>query len=78
MMKSLKEELGINLFRIAMYTEENGYIYNKSLKNKVEEIVENAKKLDMYVIIDWHILSDGDPLMHRRSKRIFQRNELKI
>ena len=31
MMKSLKEELGINLFRIAMYTEENGYIYNKSL-----------------------------------------------
>ena len=36
MMKSLKEELGINLFRIAMYTEENGYVYNKSLKNKVE------------------------------------------
>jgi hypothetical protein len=44
-MKSLKEEFGINLFRIAMYTEENGYIHNKSLKNKVEEIVENAKKL---------------------------------
>ena len=42
MMKSLKEELGINLFRIAMYTEENGYIYNKNLKNKVEEIVDDS------------------------------------
>ena len=78
MMKSLKEELGINLFRIAMYTEENGYIYNKSLKNKVEEIVENAKKLDMYVIIDWHILSDEDPLMHKEeAKEFFREMSLK-
>ena len=78
MMKSLKEELGINLFRIAMYTEENGYVYNKSLKNKVEEIVENAKKLDMYVIIDWHILSDGDPLMHKEeAKEFFREMSLK-
>ena len=78
MMKSLKEELDINLFRIAMYTEENGYIYNKSLKNKVEEIVENAKKLDMYVIIDWHILSDGDPLMHKEeAKEFFREMSLK-
>ena len=78
MMKSLKEELGINLFRIAMYTEENGYIYNKSLKNKVEEIVENTKKLDMYVIIDWHILSDGDPLMHKEeAKEFFREMSLK-
>ena len=78
MMKSLKEELGINLFRIAMYTEENGYIYNKSLKNKVEEIVENAKKLDMYVIIDWHILSDGDPMIHKEeAKEFFREMSLK-
>ena len=78
MMKSLKEELGINLFRIAMYTEENGYIYNKNLKNKVEEIVENAKKLDMYVIIDWHILSDGDPLIHKEeAKEFFREMSLK-
>ena len=78
MMKSLKEELGINLFRIAMYTEENGYIYNKNLKNKVEEIVEDAKKLDMYVIIDWHILSDGDPMIHKEeAKEFFREMSLK-
>ena len=71
MMKSLKENLDINLFRIAMYTEENGYISNSSLINKVEEIVEYAKELDMYVIIDWHILSDGDPLKHKEEAKIF-------
>lgn len=71
MMKSLKEKLDINLFRIAMYTEENGYISNSSLINKVEEIVEYAKELDMYVIIDWHILSDGDPLKHKEEAKIF-------
>lgn len=71
MMESLKDTFGINLFRIAMYTEENGYISNPSLKDKVVEIVEYAKELDMYVIIDWHILSDGDPLKHIEEAKIF-------
>lgn len=79
MMKSLKENLDINLFRIALYTEENGYINNPSLIDKVEEIVEYAKELDMYVIIDWHILSDGDPLKHKEEAKIFfEKNESKI
>lgn len=71
MMKSLKENFNINLFRIAMYTEENGYIQNRDLKNKVDEIVNFAIKLDMYVIIDWHILSDGNPNMHKEEAREF-------
>ena len=52
----LKEDFNINLFRIAMYTDEGGYISDKSIKSKVEEIVEYCKELDLYVIIDWHIL----------------------
>lgn len=62
--KYLKENFGANVFRIAMYTEENGYISNKNLKNEVKRIVEIAKKEDMYVIIDWHILSDNNPNNH--------------
>ena len=34
--KQLRDEWNANVIRIAMYTEENGYIYNKSLKNKVD------------------------------------------
>lgn len=72
------KEMGSNLIRIAMYTEENGYINNPNIKNKVEEIVELAKEEDMYVIIDWHILNDGDPLKYKEeSKKFFEEMSLK-
>ena len=59
----LKKEFGINVFRIAMYVNpgDNGYIANRGLKEKVIELVEAAIKLDMYAIIDWHILNDNNP-----------------
>lgn len=63
-LKELKENWNTNVFRIAMYTEEGGYISNKTIKNKVIEIVNDVVKLDMYVIIDWHILSDNNPNNH--------------
>ena len=62
--KELKK-WNVNVFRIAMYTKENGYIDNNSLKNDVIKYVDLVIKNDMYVIIDWHILSDGDPLTYK-------------
>lgn len=64
-MRTLRDEWNANLFRVAMYTGEGGYLSNKSLKDKVIQIVDTAIKLDMYVIIDWHILSDGNPLTNK-------------
>jgi aryl-phospho-beta-D-glucosidase BglC (GH1 family) len=63
-LKWLRDDWGITVFRAAMYTEEGGYIQNKSVKEKVKEAVEAATELGIYVIIDWHILSDGDPNEH--------------
>ncbi len=58
-------QFGANLFRIAMYTGENGYISNPaSMKQAVFQAVDTAIACDMYVIIDWHILSDGDPMTY--------------
>lgn len=57
----LKNEWKANVFRIAMYTLDDGYITDRSLVERVEEIVDLAIRLDMYVIIDWHILRDGNP-----------------
>ena len=71
MIKKLRDEWGSNLFRVAMYTNENGYIQNRSLENEVTKIVDMAIKLDMYVIIDWHILSDNDPLTYKNESKEF-------
>lgn len=61
----LRDDWGITVIRAAMYTSSGGYIDNPSVKYKVMEVVEAAIKLGLYVIIDWHILSDNDPNMYR-------------
>ena len=66
-LKKLKEDWKINVFRIAMYTEEDGYLYNKEkIQEKVIETIDNCIKLKLYVIIDWHILSDKNPNIHKQ------------
>ncbi|MCI9403428.1 MAG: cellulase family glycosylhydrolase [Oscillospiraceae bacterium] len=56
---------GANVFRLAMYTGEGGCLSQpEPMKSKVIAGVEAAVENDMYVIIDWHILSDGNPMDH--------------
>ena len=63
--KTLRDTWGVQCIRLAMYTEEyNGYCSggNKNTLIKlIQQGVEYASDLGMYVIIDWHILSDGNP-----------------
>jgi endoglucanase len=70
--KYLVDNWGIKVFRAAMYTEEwGGYIGNRSIVKKVDEIVEAAIELGIYVIIDWHILRDGNPTTHEKEAKEF-------
>jgi aryl-phospho-beta-D-glucosidase BglC (GH1 family) len=62
---------GANLFRCAMYTDEGGYIADKTVKDTLIRAVDSAIGQDMYVIIDWHILSDGNPLTHAEEAEQF-------
>ncbi len=58
---------GANTVRLAMYTAEGGYVSGgdkQQLEAVIDKGVQAASKLGMYVIIDWHILSDGDPNQH--------------
>ncbi len=57
---------GVNVFRIPIDVDEvyNGYVglteYEKKLLlNRVFEIADICQELDMYVIIDWHVLVSG-------------------
>ena len=63
----LSHEDGVNLVRLAMYTYGMGvigYCTNGDKDRHKQDIadgVEYARRQDMYALIDWHILSDGDP-----------------
>jgi endoglucanase len=61
----LKDDWKIDIWRAAMYTDENGYISNPGVKKHVVSSIETAVKLGLYVIIDWHILHDNNPQKHK-------------
>ena len=65
---------GANLFRIAMYTAEGGYLsHKKKILKELYRAVDAAISRNMYVIIDWHILSDGNPVKHQKAAIVFFR-----
>ena len=59
--------IGANVIRLAMYTSGMGVAGyctggdKNGLLETIDKGVSYAKNSDMYVIIDWHILDDGDP-----------------
>lgn len=67
----LRDDWGITVIRAAMYTASEGYISDPSIKFKVFEIVDAAIALDIYVIVDWHILSDGNPQLYKTQAMAF-------
>lgn len=69
--KIFKDDWNANLFRLAMYTDEGGYLSNKDIYNTLIEKADMIIKNDMYVIIDWHILHDNNPMSHKEEAKDF-------
>lgn len=73
--QTFRDEFGANLIRVAMYSDENmGYCSGgdkKKLKKMVNDSVNYASDLGMYVIIDWHVLGEGDPNVHKDEAKAF-------
>lgn len=71
----MRYEWNANLVRLAMYTAENGGYCTDGdrewLKQLVREGVRWATAQDMYVIIDWHILSDNNPNIYLEESKAF-------
>ena len=66
---------GANVVRLAMYTAENGGYCTDgdrdALLQLIDDGVQYALDADLYVIIDWHILSDGDPTLYQAQAEEF-------
>lgn len=58
---ALSKDWGANVIRLALYVAEGGYARDPGLKQKLIEGIDLAIKNDMYAIVDWHVLTPGDP-----------------
>ena len=65
--RKLRDDLNVNTIRLAMYTAENGgyCVSDETTRQTMLDClttgIKAAIQLDMYVIVDWHILSDSNP-----------------
>ncbi|GEM_PF-367485 len=81
--RTLRDDWGANVVRLPVYTENyggwctnegNGVEGNRQiLRRVVNDGVTYASNLGMYAIIDWHILSDGNPQTHQADAVAFFR-----
>lgn len=61
-MDAMAYQWGCDIVRAAMYVQEGGYVTNPAgYRAKVDEMVDQAAARGMYCMIDWHILTPGNP-----------------
>ena len=67
-LKEIVDTWGINVFRLAVYTNplEEGYIKNPEQITEIMKIIDYCIELNIYVIVDWHILYDNNPQIYQK------------
>jgi len=61
--ENLVKNWHINVLRLSMYVEEGGYNTNPQLNREIMcQLIEWCGEFGIYCIVDWHVLTPGDPL----------------
>ncbi|MCT9929252.1 glycoside hydrolase family 5 protein [Planotetraspora sp. A-T 1434] len=61
-LNALATDWNADIIRISMYIQEGGYETNpRMFTDRVHNLIEQATARGMYAIVDWHMLSPGDP-----------------
>ena len=66
--RTLRDDWKTNVIRLAMYSgESEGYSGSNMAQHEalVKKGIDIAIKLDMYVIVDWHVLADQSPQVRK-------------
>ncbi len=66
--KNMKQN-GANVLRLLFLPRH--YIENKEIINQVYSIIDECIKQDMYIIIDWHTIKEGDPNKYKTEAEEF-------
>jgi len=73
----MRDKWDVDVIRLAMYTDElDGYcVGDEDNKKKLLEVIDRgvkaATEVGLYVIIDWHILADSNPLINLEEAKKF-------
>lgn len=70
---ALAQSFKANVFRASMYIQEGGYETNPTaFTNQMNLLIDEATKRGIYIVIDWHMLTPGDPNYNlERAKKFF-------
>ncbi len=73
----LRDQMGSKIIRLALYTQEYGGYCSGGNKEQFKALIDKgvtlAEQTNQYLIIDWHILSDGNPNTHADEAEVFFR-----
>lgn len=71
-LNALATDWGSDFLRISMYVQEMGYETNPAaFTAQVNNLVEEATERGLYAIVDFHILTPGDPMFNLERARTF-------
>ncbi|MEU8076533.1 cellulase family glycosylhydrolase [Catellatospora citrea] len=71
-LNALATDWNADVLRVSMYIQEDGYETNPQLfTDRVHGYIEQATARGMYVIVDWHMLTPGDPNYNLARARTF-------
>jgi uncharacterized repeat protein (TIGR02543 family) len=61
-MEAMVNDWGVDIFRLAMYVEEDGYVLDPEFwKSWIDDMVNLTGQFGVYSLIDWHVHDPGDP-----------------
>jgi len=71
-MNALTNDWGIDIMRLAMYIEENGYVTAPEYwRGWIDDMVDLCEQFGVYCLIDWHVLTPGDPNANIEDAKVF-------